>query len=55
MEKEQRNKKALEADSLKADTSDKNFSDKKFSDKPNPHLEMMKKLHKKNIKKAKDL
>ncbi|WP_407456006.1 hypothetical protein [Fibrobacter sp.] len=55
MEKEQRNKKALEADSLKADASDKNFSDKKFSDKPNPHLEMMKKLHKKNIKKAKDL
>ena len=55
MEKEQRNKKALEADSLKTEASNKKDVDKKISDKPNPYLEMMKKTHKKNIKKAKDL
>ena len=55
MEKEQRNKKALEADSLKTEASNKKDVDKKISDKPNPYLEMMKKTHKKKIKKSKDL
>ena len=55
MEKEQRNKKAHEADSLKTEASNKKVEDKKSSAKPNPYLEMMKKNHKKNIKNAKDL
>jgi hypothetical protein len=50
MEKEQRNKKALENDSLKVETGDKNNVDKKTT-----HLEMMKKVRKKPTAKQKDL
>jgi hypothetical protein len=55
MEKEQRNKKALEADSLKTNVSDKKDVDKKDVGRKKPHLEMMKNFHKKNVMKPKDL
>ncbi len=55
MEKEQRNKKALEADLLKTNVSDKKDVDKKDVGRKKPHLEMMKNFHKKNVTKPKDL